>query len=108
MEVKKLKNKIPLFKVLSNYTDDDLKQLGAGMATRGLTSLLYSHRQIEGKRLDTLSAEPRDIKRTIQSLSTSSKAPNLIFIGCPNRSQKEIQTAATILQSKKDEKRTEL
>jgi len=95
-----LKEKIPLFAGLSNYTNEDLKQLGGGMATTGMTSMFYCHGPRK-KDLEAVSVEARDVENTIENLSTTSEAPDLIFIGCPHCSLKEIQRIAQALESKK-------
>ena len=38
---KLLKDRIPVFEGLGKYSNDDLKQLGAGMASSGMTALFY-------------------------------------------------------------------
>jgi len=103
-----LKEKIPLFTGLSNYTKEDLKQLGAGMATTGMTSMFHYRESPQTRDFETVSAEPRDIQNTIENLSTTSATPDLIFIGCPHCSLKEIQKAAEYLKGKKVKTETEL
>jgi len=103
-----LKEKIPLFTGLSSYTKEDLKQLGAGMATTGMTSMFHYDELPQKRDLETVSVEPKDLKNTIENLSTISEAPNLIFIGCPHCSLKEIQNAAEYLKGKKVKTGTEL
>jgi len=96
-----LKEKIPLFTGPSNYTNEDLKQLGAGMATTGMTSMFYYRESPRKRDFEVVSVEARDIENTIENLSTTSEAPDLIFIGCPHCSSKEIQSIAQALEGKK-------
>jgi predicted aconitase len=103
-----LKEKIPLFTGLSNYTKEDLKQLGAGMATTGMTSMFHYQELPKKEDLETVSVESKDIQSTIENLSTASAVPNLIFIGCPHCSLKEIRKAAEYLKGKKVKTGTEL
>ena len=95
-----LKEKIPLFTGLSNYGNEDLKQLGAGMTTTGMTSMFY-HEPPEKRDFEMISVEARDIENTIENLSTTSEAPDLIFIGCPHCSLGEIQSIAEALKGRK-------
>ncbi|MFQ5837058.1 MAG: aconitase X [Candidatus Bathyarchaeia archaeon] len=103
-----LKEKIPLFTGLSNYTEEGLKQLGAGMATTGMTSMFHYHELPQKIDFETVSVESKDIQNTIENLSTTSATPDLIFIGCPHCSLKEIRKAAEYLKGKKVKTGTEL
>ncbi len=98
---KLLKDRIPLFEGLSNYTSDDLKQLGAAMASSGMLPLFHYYKPYRRSELEAISIEEGDIKNIIESLSTSSETPNLIFIGCPHCSLDEIRGIAQILRGKK-------
>lgn len=104
---KQLKDNIPLFEGLKGYTTIDLKQLGAGLASSGMTSLFYPSYNTTEK-LETISIEAKTIKETIQNMSTTEKPPNLIFIGCPHCSLNEIRSIAYNLKNKKLRKDTEL
>lgn len=102
-----LKDKVPFFEGLKGYATEDLKQLGAGLASSGMTSLFYpTYRTIE--KLETISIEAKNIKETIQNMSTAQKSPNLIFIGCPHCSLNEIKTIAYNLENKKLKRHVEL
>jgi hypothetical protein len=103
-----LKAKIPLFEGLSSYTNEDLKQLGAGMATTGMTSMFYYREPPQKGSIEAVSVEARDIQNTIEDLSTTSETPDLIFIGCPHCSLKEIQSIAKVLEGRKVKAETEL
>lgn len=105
---KLLKDRIPLFEGLSNYTSDDLKQLGAAMASSGMVSLFHHYKPYRQSELEAISIEEGDIKNIIESLSTSSEAPNLIFIGCPHCSLDEIRGIAQVLRGKKVKKDVKL
>lgn len=105
---KLLKNKIPAFEGLSNYTKDDLKQLGAGLASSGITAMFHHQETSKKEKLETVFVEENDIQDTIENLSTSSESPDLIFIGCPHCSLREIEKVAQALKGKKVKKGTEL
>lgn len=103
-----LKEKIPLLTGLSNYTKEHLKQLGAGMATTGMTSMFHYHEPPQKRHLEVISVEAKDIENTIENLSTTSEDPDLIFIGCPHCSLREIYSIAEALEGRKVKAGTEL
>jgi len=105
---KLLKNEIPVFKGLGNYTEADLKQLGAGLASSGMTTMFHYQETGKKGKLERVSVETNDIENTTKNLSTSSDSPEMIFIGCPHCSLREIQRVAQALRGKKVKKDTEL
>ncbi|NIP66834.1 DUF521 domain-containing protein [Candidatus Bathyarchaeota archaeon] len=105
---KLLKDEVPLLEGLYNPTGDQLKQLGAGLATSGMTPMFHYQEQREKRNLETITVEKEDIENTIQSLSTTSEPPDLAFIGCPHCSATEIEEVAQALEGKKLQKETEL
>lgn len=105
---KLLKNEIPVFEGLSNYTEDDLKQLGAGLASSGMTTIFHYLETSRKEKLETVFVEASDIQDTIGNLSTSFESPELIFIGCPHCSLGEIQRVAQALKGKKVKRDIEL
>jgi len=105
---KLLKDEVPIFEGLRGYTNDGLKQLGAGLASSGMTTMFHcQERSVKGE-LETISVETRDIEKTIRNLSTASDSPDLIFIGCPHCSLAEIKEVAQALKGKRVKKGTEL
>jgi len=106
---KMLKDKIPVFKGLQGSSDDDLKQLGAGMASSGMTALFYHKIRSEKNKLETIAIETKDIKEAASGLcTTTAEAPDLVFIGCPHCSLKEVKSVASLLEGKKMRKGIEL
>jgi len=105
---KVLKDKIPVFKGFRNLMDEDLKQLGAGMASSGMTALFHQKAPSEKEKLETMSIETKDIKEAASSLCTTSETPDLVFIGCPHCSLKEVKSVASLLEGKKVRKDVEL
>jgi hypothetical protein len=103
-----LKDGIPLFEGLSNYTNDDLKQLGAALASSGMAPMFHHRKPYRRGELEAISIEEEDIKNTIEGLSTASGAPNLIFIGCPHCSLGEIRGVAQALRGKRVRKGVKL
>ena len=105
---KLLKDRIPLFKGLSNYTNDDLKQLGAALASSGMAPIFHHHKPYRRRELEAITVEKGDIKNTIKSLSTAPETPNLVFIGCPHCSLGEIRGIAQALRGKRVRKEVKL
>jgi len=105
---KLLRDRVPLFEGLSNYVNDDLKQLGAGLASSGMTSIFYYSMPCEKREFETVSVETKDIRNTVESLSTASEVPDLIFIGCPHCSLSEIQSIAQAVEGRKVRRGIEL
>lgn len=98
---KLLKGKIPALEGVSNYTNDDLKHLGAGLASSGMAPMFHYRRPYEKRQLETLSIEKRDLDNTAESLYTTSEMPDLTFIGCPHCSLNEVRSVARALEGKK-------
>jgi len=98
---KTLGDKIPVFSGLHGYTETDLKQLGAALASSGMTSIFYSSPKEENKGLEKITIEEKDIISIIKQLSTSSDQPDLVFLGCPHCSINEIKQIASALNGKK-------
>jgi hypothetical protein len=99
---KLLEDKVPAFGGLPRQrSNDDLKHLGAGLASSGMTAIFHCNKQTEKGRLETISVEPRDIKKAVEDLCTTTEKPDLIFIGCPHCSLREIRKVAALLEGKK-------
>jgi len=105
---KMLKDEIPVFEGLTNYAEDDLKQLGAGLASSGMTSIFYYQKPTAQNNIETISIGRKDMENAIETLSTTRQTPDLIFIGCPHCSLKEIEKVAHALEGKRVKSETEL
>jgi len=103
-----LKDKVPAFEGLCSPSDDDLKQLGAGMASSGMTALFYYKARSEKEKLETVSVETKDLKKAVSGLCTATETPDLVFVGCPHCSLKEVKSVASLLEGKKVRKNVEL
>jgi hypothetical protein len=97
---KLLKEKIPAIAGLSG-SDDELKQLGAAMASSGMTTLFHIGAPSKQQKLETISVEAKDIEETASSLCTTDQAPDLVFIGCPHCSMNEVRNVARLLKGKR-------
>ena len=97
---KLLKNKIPIFEgIPKNVRMEDLKQLGAGLASSGMTSIFH-YKPTKLPRIGTISIGKKEIENAVESLSTISDKPNLICIGCPHCSFNEVRIIAKLLKGK--------
>jgi predicted aconitase len=103
---KQVKTKIPYFKGLPDWTNtDNLKALGAAMAASGAVALYYAegltpeaHRyDVSG--LETIPVENTDIKATYEALN-SGDTPDIVIMGCPHASLRDIQQVAELVQDK--------
>ena len=104
---KLLKDKVPEFKGLRG-SDDELKQLSAAMASSGMTALFHMRPLSEREELETFSVETKDLEETASSLSTSNQTPDLVFIGCPHCSAREVKAIADLLQGRRIRKDVEM
>ena len=107
---KTLEDKIPAILGLKNASKEDLKQLGAALASAGMANMFHlGEKSAELRELEEVSVEVADIRRTIENLTTSSKAnPDLVFVGCPHCSLKEIREIADMLGGRKVKEGMEL
>jgi predicted aconitase len=99
---KLLKEEIPIIQGLQKASKDNLKQLGAALATAGMTNMFYykTPRMQIGK-IEKISISAEDLKRTIEKLTTSTQTPDLIFVGCPHCSLNEIRKTAELIDDRK-------
>jgi hypothetical protein len=93
-----LEDKIPIIQGLQSASEDNLKQLGAALASTGMVNMFYREtRDIKFSETEKVSVETRDIKQTIEDLTTTStQEPDLIFVGCPHCSLNEIKQVAEL------------
>ena len=100
---KVLEDKIPVICGLKGSSKEDLKQLGAALASTGMANMFYLHSA--SMRLDKpekITIENNDIKSSVENLSTSAKSePELVFIGCPHCSMNEIKNVACTIGGRK-------
>lgn len=97
---KELKDEVPLFKGLTGYSLDDLKQLGAALASSGMTSIFHVQ-ETAGEGLERIVVERKEVEETVQELSTAqTEEPDLVFVGCPHCSLEEVRAVAHLLRGK--------
>lgn len=106
---KQVKNKIPYFTGIKNADTDQLKALGAAMAASGAVGLYH----VEGltpeadlvskNKLETLTVEKKQLQETYEKLNTG-KQPDIVILGCPHASLREISSLAAKLKGKRVKK----
>jgi len=98
-----LKDKVPVLEGLRNPKEVDLKQMGAAMASSGMTSIFHlcSTYPKGSEKLESLTVERKDLKETFESLSTTHREPDMVFIGCPHCSFNELTQIAKLIKGKK-------
>lgn len=103
---KQIKNKIPYFTGITAANTDQLKALGAAMAASGAVALYHMEGitpeadLIEKKGLESIEIGPKEIKDTYGTLSTG-KDPDVIILGCPHASLREISQVAGLVENKR-------
>ena len=104
-------DKKPYFRLKNNPRRNNLKTLGAALASSGAVSLYHieniTHeagvvsQDDDFNKLDTLEIDEKIIHENIEGLSTTDKTPDLVCLGCPHASISEIQKVANLLKNKK-------
>jgi predicted aconitase len=103
---KQVKNKIPYFTGIKNANTDQLKALGAAMAASGAVALYHIENLtpeadlVEKKGLETISVGKKELKETYTKLN-SGKDPDIVILGCPHASLREISQLAEKVKDKK-------
>jgi predicted aconitase len=103
---KLIKNKIPYFKGIKDANTDNLKALGAAMAASGAVALYHAEnltpeaKIMETKGLENVDVTSKEIKETYEKLNTGKDA-DIVILGCPHASLREIATVAEKLRGKK-------
>jgi Uncharacterized conserved protein len=102
-------NRIPLFKMKSVPTKDEMKMLGAAMAASGAVALYH----IDGvtpeicdsdfvyeKPAERFSIEKKEIDAVYESFDRSDVKNDIVTVGCPHCSKAELEQIATLLDGK--------
>ncbi len=102
---KQVKNKIPYFTGIKNANTDQLKALGAAMAASGAVALYHVEGLtpeadlVEKDGLETIDVGKKELDETYEKLN-SGKDPDIVILGCPHASLREISTLADKLKDK--------
>ena len=99
--------KIPYFKLQNTPTNNDLKTLGAALASSGSVALYHVENITpeydlinSGEVEDIMFISDEEILETKNKLTTTEKSPDLICLGCPHASLEEIKEVADIVNNK--------
>jgi predicted aconitase len=106
---KVLEDKIPMIRDLRGASVDDLKQLGAALASTGMVNIFCHEDKGTNGKMEEIIVEEKDVKRTVEELTTTTtECPDLIFLGCPHCSLNEIGRIASLIGDQKVRAGTEL
>jgi len=103
---KQIKNKIPYFTGIKNADTDQLKALGAAMAASGAVALYHvdgltpEADLVKKDNLETITVTKKDLQDAYAKLNTG-KEPDIVILGCPHASLREIGSVAAKLTGKK-------
>ncbi len=103
---KQVKDKTPYFTGIKDADTDQLKALGAAMAASGAVGLYHVNGLtpeadlIKKENLETITFGKKELKETYEKLNTG-KQPDIVILGCPHASLREIATVAEKLKGKK-------
>ena len=103
---KQVKNKIPYFTGIQNADTDQLKALGAAMAASGAVALYHVEGLtpeadlVETKGLESIQVGAQELKETYAKLN-SGKKPDVVILGCPHASLREIAALSDKLKGKR-------
>jgi len=102
---KQVKNKIPYFTGIKDANTDQLKALGAAMAASGAVALYHAENLtpeadlVEKNGLETINVSKKELDETYEKLN-SGKDPDIVILGCPHASLREISSLADKLKGK--------
>ena len=98
---------IPYFKMQNTPDNNDLKTLGAALASSGSVALYHVENVTPEYDLnreedidDIMFVSDKDILETRQDLTTTDKEIDLVCLGCPHASLEEIKKVASVVQGK--------
>jgi predicted aconitase len=101
---------VPFFQLENKPNPNDLKNLGAALASSGAVALYHiqdvtpeyhlAMRGLEVGDVELMTVETSDIKNTREKLSSSSNKPDLVCLGCPHASLDEVGRVASFLEGK--------
>ena len=103
-------DKNPYFKLNNNPGRNNLKLLGAALASSGAVSIYHAeditpeanivNKDESFDELEKIDIDADIINDTIDNLSTTDKTPDLVCLGCPHASITEIQKVAELVKGK--------
>ena len=103
---KQVKNRIPYFRGIKEANTDQLKALGAAMAASGAVALYHAEGltpeagMMDTKKIETINVSTEDIRDTYENLNTGD-LPDIVILGCPHASLREIAAVAERVEGKR-------
>jgi predicted aconitase len=100
-----VKDKVPYFQGIKNADVDQLKTLGAAMAASGAVALYHVEgltpeaKLMKSSGLEKIEVGDRELREVYEKLNTG-KDPDIIILGCPHASLKEIAALACKVEGK--------
>lgn len=101
---------VPYFQMINKPGPNDLKSLGAALASSGSVALYHvqditpeyhlAMRGLEVGDVELMTVEESDIREVREKLSSSPIKPDLICLGCPHASLDEVGEVASLLNGK--------
>lgn len=98
---------VPYFKLQNTPDNNNLKTLGAALASSGSVALYHMENVTPEYELageadveDIMFISDKEIAETRESLSTTDKEIDLVCLGCPHASLEEIKQVAAVVQGK--------
>ena len=101
---------VPYFRFKKLPSTDQLKWLGAALASSGSVALYHvedvtpeskwAKKIIDSEKIEKMSVNKTDVLETRKILSTSTEKPDLICVGCPHASLEEIKKVAELVNGK--------
>lgn len=108
---KQVEDGVPYFVFKENPSPNDLKSLGAALASSGAVALYHVQgvtpeyesalENIKKEKIEKISIDLTEINQIRNKLSTAASKPDLICLGCPHSSLDEIKNIADQLEGKK-------
>lgn len=103
-------NGVPYFRLRCSPSINDLKSLGAALASSGAVALYHVENVTPEYKvaldnnedeLETIDIDRARIEESFHALSTTAKKPDLICVGCPHASLEEIKSITKIIKGHK-------
>ncbi|MGB9936299.1 MAG: aconitase X [Methanobacterium sp.] len=101
---------VPYFRFKNPSKRDNLKSLGAALASSGAVALYHVEnltpeykealQGLDESEIETINVDRAEINEVREKLSTASGKPDLICVGCPHASIEEIKNIAEIVAGK--------
>jgi predicted aconitase len=102
---------VPFFQLENKPNPNDLKSLGAALASSGAVALYHiqdvtpeyhlAMRGLDVGDVELMTVEALEIEDVRHKLSTTTKKPDLVCLGCPHASLDEVARVASFLEAKK-------